>query len=357
VSIGSRGRDPERTAQQLQDWLAIRLNTKAVTVTDVSVPKAGFSNETILGVAHVRQPDGSMNSRAFAARIEPTNHQLFTTPDALRQARTMQVLAPHVPVPKVWLTEPSRDVLGAPFFLMDQTIGRVPSDVPSWHRSGWASRLSDVERTTMHDNALKAMVALHTITPTNDMAFLGASSTLPSPSQALDQLIGQVHEMYTWCEPVRIHGAAVIDAAMDRVLTQRPIEVTAGVVWFDARVGNTMFTDELQVAAMFDWEGATLGPPQFDVAWWTMFDEYLCEAQGLTRLGGVPDATATMARYESLSGNSLVDMEYYLVLSGLVLALINSRLCHLLVANGIVTAGFGEELVTRITDMTARHLR
>jgi aminoglycoside phosphotransferase (APT) family kinase protein len=356
MSIGTRGRDPERTAEALQEWLRLQLRNPAVTVTDVSVPKAGFSNETILATANIGEPDGTVSARAFAARIEPTAHQLFTTPDAIRQARTIQALAPYVRVPNVWLLEPSASVLGAPFFLMDRVTGRVPSDVPSWHRSGWTKHLTSGDRTMLHDNALTALVALHHVRPTVEMSFLSGGTTLPTPAEALGQMIAQIHDMYQWCEPVRVHGATVIEAAMQYVLAHRPGAPGFGAVWYDARVGNIMFDDHLDVAAMLDWEGATLGPPEFDIAWWVMFDEYLCEAQGFTRLSGVPDAAATLKRYEQLSGTQVADIEYYQVMSGLVLALINSRLCDLLVRNEIVTSEAGAELVTRITDMTARHL-
>jgi aminoglycoside phosphotransferase (APT) family kinase protein len=350
-------RNPDETAEVLRHWLIRQLNNPHITITDISVPKAGFSNETILAVANIGQPDGTVSARAFVARIQPTGHQLFTTPDAIRQASTIQALAPYVRVPTVWLTEASSDVLGAPFFLMDQVSGRVPSDVPSWHRSGWTKRLTEPECSTLHDNALGALVALHRVKPTNEMAFLSSSSsTLPTPSEALDRMVDQVHAMYRWCEPVRVHGASVIDAAMQHVLARRPEQPSFGVVWYDARVGNIMFDDRLEVASMFDWEGATLGPPEFDIAWWVMFDEYLCEAQGLARLPGVPDAEGTLRRYEELAGQPLSHIGYYQVMSGLVLALINSRLCDLLVRNGIVTAAVGAELVTRITDMTGRYL-
>ena len=63
-----------------------------------------------------------------------------------------------------------------------------------------------------------------------------------------------------------------------------------------------VFADDLSVAAMLDWEGATLGPPEIDVAWWVMFDEFLCEANGLTRLSGVHDRSATLQRYAELAG-------------------------------------------------------
>ena len=131
---------------------------------------------------------------------------------------------------------------------------------------------------------------------------------------------------------------------------------TAGVVWGDARVGNIIFGDDLSVAALLDWEGATTGPPEIDVAWWVMFDEFLCEAQGIQRLEGVAGRDETLARYEALGGRRLSNIVYYEILAGLVLSLINSRLADLLVSGGVVDPTFGAEIVTRITDLTARRL-
>ena len=325
-------------------------------MSELRVPKAGFSNETVLGSARWR--DGhEEHIREFVARIQPTNHQLFTTPDALRQAAVMGALAGRVPVPRIWLTESDSSVLGAPFFLMDRVDGLVPSDVPSWHKRGWAIDLTVDQRAELHDNALRALTVLHSLPIDGSLAFLGRRAAIGSPAAVLDNMLADVRAMYDWCAPVRTHGADVIDAAMRHVLDHRPDDITTGVVWYDARVGNIIFGDDQRVAAMVDWEGATLGPPEFDVAWWVMFDEYLCEAQGFRRLAGIPDREQTFARYEALGGRPLRNLPYFQVLAGLVLSLINSRLVDLLVRNQVVTEAYGVELITRITDMTARHLR
>ncbi len=360
MSQGSRGRDPEQTGRTLESWLGQRLGLsdaarRTVSVTELSIPKAGYSNETILGTARWADDTGERHERHAVARIQPTGHQLFTEPDAIRQAAVMSSLAGQVPVPVIWLTEPDPSVLGAPFFLMDRVDGRVPGDVPSWHRRGWTVDLTPAQRATLHDNALRALITLHAVdTTASDFEFLQPAAA--GPGDPLDAFLRNVQAMYEWCEPVRVHGADVIDAAMRHVLDHRPHDATTGIVWGDARVGNIIFNDNLDVAAMVDWESATVGPHEFDVAWWVMFDEYLCEAQGYTRLDGIPDREQTFALYESLGGRPLQHMGYYQTLSGLVLSLINSRLVDLLVRNEVVPLAFGAELVTRITDMTARHL-
>jgi aminoglycoside phosphotransferase (APT) family kinase protein len=139
-------------------------------------------------------------------------------------------------------------------------------------------------------------------------------------------------------------------------VSNRPAVEYTGVVWGDARVGNIIFDDDLAVAAMVDWEGASVGPPEIDVGWWLMFETYLCEAQGLARPAGIPGRDATVARYEELAGRSLVDIGYFEILAGLVFSLINSRIAQLLVAEGRVPEGIAAEYVTRVTTLTRRWL-
>ena len=58
---------------------------------------------------------------------------------------------PGVPVPMIWFTEADPGVLGAPFYVMDRVRGRVPGDVPSWHRKGWTVDLPPERRSRLHD--------------------------------------------------------------------------------------------------------------------------------------------------------------------------------------------------------------
>jgi aminoglycoside phosphotransferase (APT) family kinase protein len=336
----------------LESWLAARLGVAAVTVSDISLPKAGFSNETIFGTALWEDEHDERQERGFVLRIQPSGHQLFVEPDAMRQARVMEQLAGHLPVPAVWLTEPDPRVLGAPFFLMDRVGGRIPSDIPSWHEAGWTTELTPEQRGRLYDSGLAALAALHGADWRGGLAFLDP----PGEGTALDRYIAHLQRWYQWCEPVRRFGADVIEAAFDHVVRHRPATDAAVISWGDARPGNIIFGDDLSVVALLDWEGATIGPPEIDVGWWLMFEEFLCEAQGLTRLEGVPDRDATIARYQELSGRPVEEIRYYEILAGLVLALINSRLADLMIAGGRLEPAVAGEFVTRVTDMTARWL-
>jgi aminoglycoside phosphotransferase (APT) family kinase protein len=345
-------RDLDQLRASLERWLRAQLTTDSVNVGDLRMPKAGYSNETVLGRAGWTQADGTGCTRQFVLRVQPTDHQVFVEPDAIRQAQVMQHLAGLVPVPGVWLTEPDSSVLGAPFYLMDLVEGRVPSDLPSWHKRGWTAELSPRERGQLYDNALASLATLHGIDWSATLAFLEP----PGAGTPLDRYLAHVAHWHEWCKPVLRFDTDVIDVALERVLSTRPSMDRTGVVWGDARVGNVVFADDMSVAAMLDWEGATVGPPEIDVGWWLMFEEFLCEAQGLPRLEGVRDREATIERYEELVRRPLVNIRYFEILAGLVFALINSRIADLLIKSGQVAPSVASEYVTRVTSMTAQWL-
>jgi aminoglycoside phosphotransferase (APT) family kinase protein len=348
-------RDPEKTGHTLAGVLADHLGVSDVTVTELSVPKAGFSNETIFFHASLPE-EGHQTDRDLVLRVEPTDHQLFVRPDAPRQAQMMRELARHpgVPVPQVVLTESDPDVLGAAFFVMERTRGRVPGDVPSWHKTGWTVELAPGDRARMHDAALESLVALHQIDTGDGFLFLHPSPGDTRP--ALDRYLDDLQQWFDWCGPSRRFGVEVLDVALTYLLDNRPQDRTEGLVWGDARVGNIVFADDLSVAALLDWEGATLGPPGIDLGWWLMFEDFLCEAQGLARLDGIPDRAGIIARYHGLGGADVGDVDWYELVACVVMTLINSRLADLLVAGGQVPERVAASYPMRTVEMTRLRL-
>lgn len=341
-------RDLTKTTAALAAWFSDRLGTPC-TVTDVSIPKAGFSNETVLGTLHARG-----ESTDFVVRIQPTGHQLFLEPDATFQARMMTALRAigAVPVPTVLHEETDERVLGAPFFVMERVHGRVPSDTPTWHAGGWTTELSIEERGRLYDNGLRALVALHAVEPGEEFTFLRTSPE-GSPLAAHVEHLRAWHE---WSTPSLRFGKDVIDAALAHLVEARPEDDSATITWGDARVGNMIFDDDLAVAAMLDWEGATLGPVGIDVAWWLMFEDFFSVEQGTPRLEGVPGPEETVARYVELGGREVVDLGYYLVMAGMTFALINSRLADLYITHYGADPERSRSFIDRTTRMTAAYL-
>jgi aminoglycoside phosphotransferase (APT) family kinase protein len=343
--------------EALGGWLSQRLAAQGcqdVRLAGLSQPDAGYSGKTIFAEATWTAPDGGRRQAELVFRVQTSDQQLFVAPDALRQARVMSALAglPGVPVPEIRFTETDPQVLGAPFYVMDRVRGRVPGDVPSWHRKGWTVDLSPADRARLHDNGLAALAALHRVDWRDGFGFLEPAGQ----GSALDRYLAQLERWYEWCAPSRRFGPDILAAGLRHVLDHRPSDPAEGVVWGDARVGNMCFADDLSVAALFDWEGATIGPPGIDLGWWLMFERYLCEAQGLRRLDGVPGRAETIARYQELGGAPVPDIDYYELLAAVVMTLITSRLADVLVETGRVTPDIAAVYPTRAVGLVAESL-
>jgi aminoglycoside phosphotransferase (APT) family kinase protein len=87
-----------------------------------------------------------------------------------------------------------------------------------------------------------------------------------------------------------------------------------------------------------------------------MFERYLCEAQGLRRLEGVPGRDQAIARYRELGGADIPDIAYYELLAAVVMTLITSRLADVLVDTGRVTSDIAAIYPTRAVGLVAESL-
>jgi hypothetical protein len=111
------------------------------------------------------------------------------------------------------------------------------------------------------------------------------------------------------------------------------------LLWGDARTGNIIFAADRSVAAVIDWEFASIGPPEIDLGWWLMMDEYLTVASGVERLAGFPDPATTIAYYEARRGHALADLGYYRLLGALTMATTLIRISDIGIAKGRFPAG------------------
>ncbi|MFD0537666.1 phosphotransferase family protein [Actinomadura luteofluorescens] len=155
-------RDPEITRRSLTRWLDGRL--PGVRIPHVDTPQtSGFSNETLLFEAEWSGEDGAPRHEPLVARVAPEKYQIFPEPRFEEQYRLMRILDERttIPVPPIRWYEPSRDVLGAAFFVMGRVDGRVPTDMPPYHMDGWVTEVPPGERAAMWWSTLEIMARLH----------------------------------------------------------------------------------------------------------------------------------------------------------------------------------------------------
>jgi aminoglycoside phosphotransferase (APT) family kinase protein len=336
----ARGDVGVRVGEVLHDWLPSRLAPSGATAFDISeltAPPAGYSGKTAFFTASWTDTSGTDHAEDLVLRTQGDDHQLFTVPDAPRQAQVMQHLGAHgIPVPDIVGIEHDSTILGSPFYLMRRVRGRTPSDVPSWHKRGWTADLTAAERGLLCDNGLRALVDVHRANDPDTLRFLREGGD--ANRTALQRYLAKLSGWYDWCQADLMVGADTLAKALGVILESAPHTDAETVVWGDARVGNMCFGDDLSVVALFDWETAGTGPPDIDLGWWLMFERFLCEALGFTRPPGVPDDDEFVRRYVQLGGTLNGDIVYYQLVAAFVLSLINNRLARLLVRDGLDAA-------------------
>ncbi len=328
-------RDPEITRATLQAWLAGRLpDADAVTVNAVQTPASnGFSAETLMFEASWREPGtGTARQERLVAKVAPTGFQIFPEPRFAEQFRLLEILArTGIAVPPVHWHEPDSSVLGAPFYVMSRIDGDVPSDVPPYHTGGWVTLVSPAERESIWWAGLSVLAQVHEL----DVAALGLDF-VDQPHYGptgLRQRLAYYEHYLDWA----YDGAVPVAQQGLRWLQEhRPDENREPVLlWGDARIGNIIFAGGA-VAAVLDWEMATLGQPEEDLAWFLFLDRHHSEGVGAQRLPGFPDQPQTIARYEQLTGRVLRDMAYYEVLSAAKFAIVMARIGQLFISYDLV---------------------
>ncbi len=253
----------------------------------------------------------------------------------------MQVLGEHsdVPIPRMLWFEADPSWFGSPFWIMERVDGLVPSDAPPYALDGWLHDASPELQQAVWWNGIEAMAAVHRVD------WRGARARLPRrPRRRGDVAIGQHVQYYAesleWAEGDTPHPGA--RAALEWLRANAPsmTEDSVTVVWGDARLGNQMFLDG-RVVAVLDWEMVALGDPRIDLGWWLFCDDVLSTGTGGSRLPGFPDADATVARWEQLTGRRGDDLQWFLVFAGLRFTVVMLRLSTLLCEMGYSPEPFG----------------
>ena len=323
-------RDPEVTRTSLQAWLARRLpSADGVAIEAVQAPaNTGFSAETLMFEAAWHEPaSGARRRERLVAKVAPTGFQIFPEPRFAEQFQLLQLLAgTGIPVPPVHWHEPDPAILGAPFYVMSRIDGEVPSDMPPYHTGGWLTEVSPAERESIWWSGLDVLAKVHSLDVAElDLAFVDQVHYGPT---GLEQRLNYYQHYLSWGYDGEV---PVAQAALGWLREHKPAETAKPVLlWGDSRIGNIIYAGG-QVAAVLDWELATLGQPEEDLAWFLYLDRHHSEGVNAARLPGFPDAAQTIDRYRQLTGRALGDMSYYEVLSGFKFAVVMARIGQLFI--------------------------
>jgi aminoglycoside phosphotransferase (APT) family kinase protein len=315
-------------ARDLAGWLGAQLHRDGIDATNVTCTFAGpvptgNSNVTMPFQATWSGPEPE--SLDLVLRMQVPANQIFLDADVLREYRVLAGLIDEaVPTPRPRWSEANSAVLGQPFFVMDCVAGTVPTGAPSIHAAGWLADRSPAQRRVAWDSATAAVAAVSQVNWQSNVPFLAAGAygtTLASRMQ-------HVSDWYRWVVGNRTYP--VTDAALAYLLAEMPREVDPPVLcWGDARMGNLMFDTNHQVAAVLDWELASIGPPGIDLGWWLTFDEFTTQAHHVQRLPGYPDRQQTIERHEALTGRHIANLLWYEIYCAWVLTVTVIRMADI----------------------------
>ena len=329
--------DTEVAAQRLADWLQTKIaGAPEVQVTEVFVPpSAGLSNETVLFNASWQQ-GGERVVRELVARVQPGGPGVFPAYDLAKEAAVLSALGAGTPVavPEVLFFDEDTDVFGSPFLVMQRVAGRVPSDDPPFTAGGWVLDLTPEQRTRMWHNSLDTLIGIHAANWRElGLDFLDTDAN----GSGLDAHLAYWRETFAWAAEGEPNPT--IEHALDWLASNRPdTDDTKVLNWGDARVGNLIFNDALDVAAVLDWEMVGVGAREVDLGWWLFLMRHHTEGIGLPLPDGVPGRQQTIDYYRAQSGYAPRNVEYFEVLAGAKLSIIMVRAAHMMIALGLLPA-------------------
>jgi aminoglycoside phosphotransferase (APT) family kinase protein len=315
-------RDLTAVGPALERWAKHAVGD-SVTVSEVSSPANGMSSETVL----FELSRAGQAAEPFAARLAPLPelYPVFPAYELDIQASCMNLVraVTNVPAPDVRWLELDPQWLGAPFLVMARIEGVSPPDMPPYVFDGWMLDATDADRHKLQTNAVNVLARLHAITPANaDLSFLARPE---HGASALDQQLGYQRWYYDWARDGETYP--LIERTFAWLDAHRPPEHDTVLNWGDARIGNMLFRD-FEVVGVLDWEMATVGPREVDLAWMVFLHRFfqdLAQRFEMPGIKGFMDRDEVAATYESMSGARVDDLDWYEVFAALRFAIVSVR--------------------------------
>lgn len=286
--------------EDLAAWLSSKLGTD-VAILRLDRVDFGHSAETMLLTL-----DTSGGRQDVVIRIRPQPPGLLEPYALERQFAILRALEPTpVRSPRVYWYEPTGEILGRDFYVMERLAGSVyERGVPNEIRHDKAL----VRR--MCEGMVDQISAIHQVDLTRGLEGLG---------DGCDYLDRELEHWSREVQRATGGGTPMFDRLVAALRDQRPGEVTPStLVHGDTKPGNFAFVDG-EVTGVFDWELSTVGDPMADIGWaevcWR-FPGYV------TSVKSAPSADELVTRWECSTGLQAHDRPWYRALQSLKMAAI-----------------------------------
>lgn len=278
----------------------------------------------------VRLGGGSQNvilrltkgGRDLVLRRPPVSARRESNETMRREARVLSAIArTNVPHPRLVAACGDETVLGVAFYLMEPVDGfSAINGMPTLHAGDPAIR---------HRMGLALVDGAGAIGQVDYLA-VGLDG-FGKPQQYLERQVARWRsqlEGYAryqgWQGPESLPGLGVIAEYLD---ARRPAASKPGIIHGDYSIGNVLYrNDGPEIAAIVDWELATIGDPLIDLGWilatWCSQREVDIGVLKVEPFDGFPTAAELIDRYASQSDRDLSSIDWYVVLACFKLAII-----------------------------------
>ena len=346
------------SAPRLADWIGEILGGEPAELTDIQLIAGGRSNLTYrLAVSLPAKAPGGAGpggDRQLVLRRPPLGHVLPTAHDMSREFRVLSGLAgTEVPVARPVAFCADAGVVGAPFYLMEYVPGVVLRS-----RQDTAA-LSGPQNADLSERLADMLAAIHGV----DVAATGLAG-LGRGAGYLTRQLGRWQRQWELSRTREVPG---YDDLVARLTATLPPEGETTLVHGDFRLDNVLVTvaPRPRIAAVVDWEMATLGDPLADLGltlvYWTDPDEegWLDPSQGSPAPGsGVQgpglrtDGTTSpgfltraefAAGYARRTGRDISRIGYYMAFGYFKLAVVLEGIHARYLQNQTVGEGFERE--------------
>ncbi len=280
----------------------------------------------------------SESSAEWVLRRPPLSHVLPTAHDMKREFRVISALeSTAVPVPHAIALCEDVSVNDAPFYIMSFVDGMVPVDP-----AAVAAKYDEPTRRRMGDELIDTLVAFHAVEP--------ASVGLADFGKPEGFIARQVKRFSDQLARSRVRELPELEELGRRLANAIPRESAHTLVHGDYRLDNCVYDDDGHIAAVLDWEMATLGDPLADLGLQVMYWPERGSAGAAPGSGVASGAVLTlpgfatrseaMHRYEERSGRDISNLDFYAALAYFKLAVILEGINARFLEGGTVGAGF-----------------
>lgn len=252
----------------------------------------------------------------WVLRRPPLGHVLPTAHDMAREYRVMSALvSTAVPVPRTLALCEDKAVNDAPFYVMELVEGVI-------YRDGDALAALSVDDARRASEALVDVLAdIHAV----DYTAVGLGE-FGRPDGFLERQVRRWGEQW---ERSKTREMPAVDELARRLRNALPESGPPTIVHGDYRLDNTMMaaSDPGRIVAVLDWEMSTLGDPLTDVGlfllyWGQANAQVIATGAAIENQPGFLSREQVIERYATVSGRSVAQLDWYVILASYKLAII-----------------------------------